>query len=664
MRHISFAILLLCSCCGWFVETAVAEISASRQDDQVLISGDHFRLSIDGKRGGEITDIQLFDGSLWNRLLGAQGQTCPALTIREPSGKYLLANAKNAQISNLEVTPELAKLEVVAIPRTADGGESPWTVRLQYEVYAEGAVFINAEYILPDGEAVLSGAEMSLTIDGAVVKAAKYRQQTDVKTRKTTGFPLARVAFGVNPERSFTNEVQALVEKKTPLAGQTGFTFKDGQFTWKLADGQTTMQSPVEYQNRFSLGLGAAATGKPRTNVIGQRVYHWINWVDRKDIAGAAWYPSDEIIDQMVAHHGTKLILHMHWMDQRGSNGIPHANYRPRDEEALKHTIEHAHQKGMRVGLYCRGIERYAPSTSFVQKYLKRDWDGLYVDWDGEYCIGFHERRQRPEPALGDVHFSTDGSYLPAREYFLYLKKLRQLVGPKGFLIGHMGFGNCGVLSNLARDGYLPGESPADHDMFTGDVDRAVYQGILGGVVCMPWTVDAAQKFIGPEGMAKMAVWGFYPHACMGFRKPPTNHLLPTDPADPANAYMQPYWRVLSAVDAERSTVFNSPAVNLVAATSSDPNIPCLIYKQSGETPADEAYLVVVANLGKKPASATITLKPEVLEMSGSYQVTRIDSRSGATTPAGTTTDTIATSRLAPWQIEGLKLSKPPDALK
>jgi hypothetical protein len=651
------------SCFFWqlVAPAATAAVSATRQGDRVLIAGDHFRLTIDGRRGGQIDEICLFDGSAWNRLLGADGQTCPAVKIGESSAEFRLDKAADTQIENLEVTPELVRVETTAAPASADGRRSPWTVKLQYEVYAEGAVFITMHFSLPQGETILRGAELSLAADRAVTKAAKYRQQIDVSSIDSpTGLPTARLAFGVNPACGFTNEVQAIVEYKSPMAGKTKFAADKGQFTWTLADRGKTIRGPFEYRNRFSLGLGAAATGKPRTNLIAQRVYHWLNWANYKEVFGAAWYPTDELIDKMAANRATMLIMHEHWMAVQGNNGLPHANYRPRDEAGLIRTVRHAHEKGLRVGVYCRGIERYCLTTDFFQKYLKRDWDGLYLDWHGAHCIARHESQRQPDAKLGDIHFSADGTYLPAREYFLYTKKLRNVVGPRGFLIGHMGIGNSGILANLAVDAYLPGENPVDHGMFSAGVGAATYSGMLGGVACMPWTLDSP-AYIRPQGIARMAAWGFYPHAGLAFQRPEHANTVffPADPNAPANAYVLPYWRVLAAVNAERCTVDNSPAVNLVAATSSHPSISCLVYKEAGEQPADDAFLVVAANLSDKPASATIRLKPEVLGLNGSYRVSRVDSRTGAFNPVGITSNVVTTSELAPWQIEGLKLTKP-----
>jgi hypothetical protein len=643
------------------VNPALAAISVEQTDNQVHVSGDHFRLTVDGNHGGQIDDLQLFDGSKWNRLLGADDQTCPGIKISDTLFEFRLDRAKNTRIEKLESSPDRVRFETAATPCTVNGRESPWNVRLEYEIYAEGAVFITFHILLPEGsETILTRAEISFTTDNAVVQSPKYREQINrqedfAKSFKNKGLPSARFAFGVNPKRSFTNEVQAIVEEKAAITGDGLFVGKNGNFTWFLADGSKTIRGPFEYSNRLALGLGSAAVGKPKTNAIAQRAYHWINWIDKKEVLGAAWYPSNEMIDKMAANHATMLILHEHWMSQPGNNGDPHANYRPRDEAGLERTIRHAHEKGLRVGLYCRGIERYAPATGFFEKYLQRNRDGLYVDWNGVYCIAHHENSHETNAPLNDSHFTENGTSLPAREYFLYVKKLREMVGPEGFLIGHQGFGASGILANLAMDAFLPGESKLDHDMLS-NVDNATYKGMLGGGVCMPWTIDA-RSYTSPPGVAKMAVWGFYPHACLAFQRR-GNVLYPADPNDAANASLLPYWRILSAVDAEKCEVYNSPAVNRIAANSSDPNISCLIYKQKADNEAqdNDAYLVITANLSDKPASATITLNSNVLEMHGSYVMSYVDAQTGAVGPTAAATGAFATQKLAPWQIVGVKL--------
>jgi hypothetical protein len=634
---------------GAATSPAAADFSARREGHEIVISGDHFRIRADAARGGEITDLRLFDGSQWNRVLGGDGQTCPALKMWS-AGQDLRLAASPAKVEGLDVSPDVVRFQTKAMLCAADGRPSPWRVRLEYEVYKEGAVFVTFQFNLDQGEALLDTAEVALSVDRKLLGAAKYREEN----RASSGFPTARLAFGVNPQRSFTNELQAIVEYKTPLAGKVGFNSAKGRFAWAVANVSASLRAPFQYRNRLALGLGAAAAGKPRSNLVAQRVYHWIHWF-RPDY-GKEWYPTDELIDKMAANRASLVVLHHYWMARPGANGDPHADYsRPRESGELARTIRRAHEKGLRVGLYSRGIERYGQSAAFFQKHCKRDWDGLYVDWHGVHCISHHEQTQKPNASLGDVHFSADGSYLPAREYFLYTRKLRDVVGRGGFLIGHQGFGNSGILANLAMDAYLPGESPADHGMFL-DLDTTVYPGMLGGGLCMPWTLDAPKTYTSPQGIARMAAWGFYPHAGLGFQRTGKT-MYPQDPSDPANQYVQPYWRILAAINPDRATLYNSPAVNRVAAQCSNPSFQTLVYKEAGPSPDQSAFLVIVANLGQRPDRTAITLVGEVLGMSGTYEVDRIDSQTGRASPYGTTRGALETGPLEPWAIAGYKLT-------
>ncbi|NUQ64660.1 MAG: hypothetical protein HUU20_19535 [Pirellulales bacterium] len=634
-----------------FSQASSAELAATQDAGRLTLSGGHFRLTIDTAKGGEITAVELFDGSQWNRVVGGDGQTCPRVAIRDGSREYLLAADAEAKLESVETGPEVTRWRTTGRPRAADGSPAPWTVSLACEAYAEGALFVDLEYHL-EKESTLAGASVALPIDPSILGAAKYRQETF--RYKIPALPSARAAFGINPLRSYTNEIQAILEYNRPMAGKTAFAEEKGRFTWTLADGQTGLQPSFRYQNRLSFGFGSGVCGKPRTNVIGQRVYHWINFLDLKQ--RPAWYPSNEQIDKMAGYGGTMLILHQHWMLEGGSNGNPHAVYQvARDDASLRRMVDHAHRKGMRVGLYRRGIERYSVDVPLFGKYLERNRDGFYVDWHGPHCVAIHEDRYQPNPAVNDSHYCENGSYLPAREYFLFTRRLREIVGPQGFLIGHQGVGNSGVLANLAFDGYLPGEAGSDHAMFS-DMDSAVYRGMMGGGITMPWPLDSP-AFSSPEGVAKMAAWGMYPHVGLGLQRRRDATLFTLDPDGEANRFALPYWRVLKSIDVNRATVYNLPSVNRIAAAFANPDFQGLVYREDRE--GDDAYLLVVANLGKTPARTTVTLATDVLGMSGEYQVRRIDSQTGEAAARGASSGVVETSELPSWGIEGYRLDRP-----
>ena len=232
---------------------------------------------------------------------------------------------------------------------------------------------------------------------------------------------------------------------------------------------------------------------------------------------------------------------------------------------------------------------------------------------------------------------------------------MRQLVGPGGILIGHQGFGNSGVLANLCFDGYLPGENPSDHNMFSSR-DEAVFVGMMGGGLCTPYPLSP--NFRTPQSIAKMAAWGLYPIVSLGVIDPMLG--TPSDPADPFNQYHVSYWRLLAAIDANRATVYNLPSVNQIAATCSQPDFYCLVYREKSKTgnAADDAYLAIVANLGAKTGRSNVALVPSVLGMSGEYQIGRVDPQTGAVIPQGVTTEQFTTGALPAWGFEGYKLTR------
>ena len=660
---------------------ASADFSATRQGDQVIVRGDHFRITADAAKGGEIADIQLFDGSQWNRLLGGDGQTCPQVKLSDRAGEYSLANDKNAKIEKLEAAADVIRFQTAGKPRTANGKPSPWTVKLSYEVYPEGAVFIDVDYTLNEANTVLTGSSMSLVVDQSVTKAAKYRHIMDFKSvtpdnrwwarQRPVGpkwagwFPSTRVLFGVNPQRSFTNEVEAIVEYRTPMGESTDFNKGDGRSTWTLVGGKVVVWAPFHYHNRFSLGLGSGVTGmgKPTTNMVAQRGYDWFRtsgdpkvfWKQTREKMTDK-PPTNEEIDKMAANGATFVHLQTWGLDGPFSfSGHPHTPYVPAFEKELVQAIAHAHQKGLRVLFYMRGVDRYALDRKFFEKYLKRDWDGIYVDWHGATGIVHHERLWKAEPAMGDVHFSADGGQVAVRDYFLFAKRLRQVVGPHGFLVGHQGSYNSGVSANFCFDAYYPGENPEDHKMFSGSADEAVFAGMMGGGLCTPY--PRSLKFRTPEAIAKMAAWGIYPVISLGvitMDKPIV--VTSGDADDPSNTYHLGYWRVLKAIDAERATVYNLPSVNQIAATCSHRDFACVVYREKAETgnAADDAYLVIVANLGPKTDQSKITLAASVLGMSGEYQMARVDPQTGSLTPQGSTTRTVDDRRAPTLGFRGL----------
>ncbi|HQM99591.1 MAG TPA: hypothetical protein PLL36_00870 [Candidatus Hydrogenedentes bacterium] len=635
---LAFIVLLRAVPCG-------AGLTLEKTASSARIFGDHFRMIVDGQYGGTVSEIQLYDGSLWHELFPGPDRGFPALSLQDGGKEYRLALDTSASLHGLRETGGDIQCSVEAAPRAEDGTVFPWRVRLEYLICPEGAVFVNVLLTLPVGAEASGEIALHFDVNETLRHFVRFRDENVAK--QGNGFPSARVAFGANTAKSFTNEVEVFVEHKRPVSGEAVFQREgDGRFCWRLGQNGATLKGPFEYRNAFALGCGAAVNGPPKSTVVGQRVFHWVNWLDLEH-----WYPTEAQIDKMVEANATMLILHMEWMRQRGSNGNPHADYREaRNHEEMVKALAYAHQKGLRMGLYMRGIEPYALDSGFFETYCRRDWDGLYVDWHGPTAVSWHESQYDPEIILGDTHYSPNGTHVPAKDYFMFTRRLRDLVGEKGFLIGHQGSFNSGILANLCFDAYLPGETGSDRLMFS-DIVEAGYKGMLGGSVCMPWTLDLP-AYRNAEGTAKMAAWGVYPHLVMGMKaEHGEGYTFSLEADGPEYAFIMPYWRLLSYMDVEKAEAFNLPGQNRVVLKASDPNVQGVVYRTA------DAWLVIVANLGTFPVTATLTLDPEALGMSGEYQLTRINAETGAEHAEGTILDCMSTSMLPPWGLEGFRIT-------
>ncbi|HOZ46135.1 MAG TPA: hypothetical protein PLO37_07115 [Candidatus Hydrogenedentes bacterium] len=617
---------------------AAAQLQFTQDGHVAQVEGEHFRLTVDPAKGGEITALELYDGVTWNAVIAPGETSFPSLRVASAEQGYALANDAEARLVDIENAGDCVRFGVRATPRATDGAAAPWETRLAYEVYPEGAVFISLTLVLRKGEFALASADVAFEPCQALQSSPKFRNENVCIA--TGGFRSARVAFSKNPALTFTNEIEVEVENKEAIAGGTGQEQQGGRVTWKLGGDAAIVKAPFTYHNRFALGMSRAVTGKPKSNVIGQRVYHWVNWLDKED-----WYCSNEQIDKMVANNATMLILHHEWMLQRGSNGHPHADYSVvRDDANIVRMIDYAHAKGLRVGLYMRGVEPYALDTGFFTKYLRRNYDGLYVDWHGAHGVSYHDNHWDIEQQFEEKHFSEDGSCTPCRAYFLFTKRLRDVVGPDGFLIGHQGSFNAGILANLCFDAYLPGETGSDRKMLA-DIDEAGYKGMLGGSCCMPWTLDLPD-YRNAEGAAKMAAWGLYPHIVMGIEaRQGESVTFSLDPDDPLYAFVLPYWWLLAQIDVTQANAYNAPAQNPPAATCSSAALRPIIYK------TNDAYLVIVANLGTEPAKGVITLDTKVLGMKGAYAAERLDAATRERVSIAPITDAIDTGELGPWGL-------------
>lgn len=218
-------------------------------------------------------------------------------------------------------------------------------------------------------------------------------------------------------------------------------------------------------------------------------MYHWMDNTDR--------YPHEDELDAICRSGVGVLILHECWRSDAQDGGLPF------DIAAFRKLIENAHARDIRVCVYMRGNEKsvHEDYCSWFHRYLKYNYDGLYMDYGGPYseCIPPDE--------------SFPGGQVPFRSHYLKYRKLRETVGPEGLLYSHTG-PFYSALGMALVDGYTSGEGERGI-LIRGRAEHEYYSMCGYGSGSM-WTA-AFPEYSSPRMTPFLAFSGQAPHAPLGF---------------------------------------------------------------------------------------------------------------------------------------------------
>jgi hypothetical protein len=607
------------------------------------IRAEHFEMTFES--GAELGNLRLFDGGEWYSVLA--GRLSPEFEIIV-EGQTLVADSSRWHQEQSTISNDHIMLRHSNQLHNVDGERVPWTLELIHEIYPEGALFMRFILAYHSAEPVqLESIKMSMPVP----ESGKFLHFSDQQVSNATPalLPL-RFLIGMDPASSFTNELELFIEDSlSPARSPIEQVVNQGRVEWLMEGPAEPVSSGrmwgFRYENRIAMAFTRAAADASMSESIGARIFHWVNFLDLDD-----WHPSEQELAEMADLGATHLILHHEWMRYRGSNGYPSADYTIlRDEGELRRTVASARNHGMKVLLYIRGVETFSLNAPIFQD--RELYDGIYVDWHGAYAHSHHDAIGTAASIHGDRHFSADGTFVPGRGYFLFNRQMRELVGPKGSLMGHPGSFNTGVMMNLNFDGYLAGETSSERELFVSR-DHAVRLGMMASTVTMAWPEEAS-VFHEPEGVAKMAAWGIVPHVILGLENTRTGNLFPRSPHSSINKYIYQYWNVLRQFDFSDVVILNHPAARGKTIASSDTKIEVLGYlcRSSGD------ILVFASNLGEASASSQIKLPDEVIDGSGKWSMKRIDIESGEAIQEGTTNGQWQTPSLQQWEFTGYLLT-------
>jgi hypothetical protein len=432
--------------------------------------------------------------------------------------------------------------------------------------------------------------------------------------------PILGLDLGWGNTRHYSNRVEIIVEDTTSLGndmvGPTSTLSREVDGVWRhdLVIGENVdeeFEAPFFYRNKWALFCGssrsrsgAAADPVRRNNVLGARICHTMypyvyaerNWpwcsVPLKqcfyqDVQIANENPGLDRVDEAVAQGANIMIIHQFWMSCGGSNGEPMASYIPHDPEWLKAYIDKAHDNGMRVLLYARGIEQYMLYMDFFDKYLKKDWDGIYMDWAAPFLMGF---------AKSTVMHSS------VYNWFMFTRALRKKVGENGVLIGHTTMQTSVSYSNF--DVALTGEFSVLHTGLLGKPEISTsYTGqACCGIHLIAGNAPDRRDFSSQKAVGYAAGLGWANHP---FMEPGIDFTYSSD-------FTKPLWDLLRTLDSDPVEILN-PSVDPAnfAEWSNDSLYPVAYKDENGNA------LVLVTNLSSENVNGEVVLDLDALGCPG-----------------------------------------------
>jgi hypothetical protein len=604
-------------------------LRVSRKGSQVCVETMGGIVKWDAECGGQICEFAVKDDLFTHALLPSR-RVLPGLEFIANGKRVALSSAK----ASLKITLKAA--DYVRLTAEAELLRGAIKVVQEYELHETGVLFCNFAIEVPAGKKVeLGGCSANLSIDtrgtqhglwGYYTRQIVYKRdyasihpytKTSVRHPLTDSadarelFPLMALDLGWEGTRFCSNHVEFLLEDACAFDDgdrdqtRTQAEVRKGiwEASWHFTEGRTlSLNGPRRYRNRWGLLFGRARTQRGpeadpavRNNALGCRLCHvkypyartgedwpWIS-MPIKQIAEQTSQvfignPPITRADEAAKAGADTVILHQFWMRHPGTNNEPPSDYTPFDPKWLKAFTARCHKHGMRVMYYIRGTEQWLQYASFFEDYLKKDFDGMYADWNAPFFMGY---------------VKTSPLHLSLHNYFHFTRSLRQRVGEQGLLIGHTNGSNQLTLAHF--DVALSGETSVRHDeLLVNPSMTAYYAGLsfVGGNL-ISGNLPDRKAFASSKAMALCAALGMGSHPA----------LEPGLDFGRCATYMRPLWDSMKAMPGQINRMHNPVYAPTRAVSCEAQNLyPCLW--QSDKHKA----LLVVTNMGAGAESGAVEL--------------------------------------------------------
>jgi hypothetical protein len=583
-----------------------------------------------------LTGLLIKDDSGTHSLTPA-GRPVSEFSLTTGTGQFDLKNI-SAVLSLARPAPDYVRI-------TAQSDLAAGSLRIlqEWEIHETGAVFNTFVIELLAGkDAVLRDCSLSIALAPGALKTARWnhfsRQMvykrdyssvhpyTKARSRLPFSeaadapelFPIVALDLGWEATRFASNHIELMLEDGTafddgnPANTRTRVWSENGtwQMAWHFWSGAALkLTGPRRYRNRWGFMVGRARTASgagadpvTRNNLLGCRMCH-IKYPYAREGADWPWVvmpikqiheqppqlfeglPGVERADEAALAGADTVILHQFWMRNPGTNNEPPADYIPFDPAWMKAFIDRCHDRGMKVLPYIRGTEQWCQFTPFFEEYCRKDWDGLYADWNTPFFMGYVK--------ASPLHLSL-------HSYFHFTRSLRQRVGGAGALLGHTNHAN--MISLACFDASLSGETSVRHDELLVSPEMTSYfAGVdFAGGHLISGNLPDRKAFASPTAMALCAA--------LGMASQPA--LEPGKDFGACSAYMKPLWDSLRALPGRIRRLHNPCYAPTRAVSAANPSLfPCLWESDS------KGALLVVTRIGANESDMSVTVKLNELDL-------------------------------------------------
>jgi len=567
-------------------------LAITRGADTLAVQGEHFALTWNQARGGELSSIRLHDGVAWHELIepGVRRTTVPGLLVTV-GGETASSAFGPGEIKALEDGPERVVIHSKASLRNEKGKESGLVLTQVSTIYPEGALFIDLTLELPAGAKPLSVERASIGVPVALGSYTLSFWHWQKSADRGSGFlepqpmftsaycPNMGVALGANGNLS--NQVQMALEAERGLAMALVTTsLRDGRslIYWLHPEqaGAFELKAPYRYTNRLDLFLGRHPT---HSRLTGARLAYWI-----EDQGEGLLYPSPGAIQAMAECGASALVLADTW---RKPGGDPLA---PADSAAFA---------AMQAELEARGLQ------CLVTVNPGGDGRALGAAARAAGIDGFLIER-------GTAHLpwvaGPPGTTFPAQAMFEWGRELRRGLGPDAILIQHSGLEVPDLSLGLSMDGVAFGTEQADWRAARSTLANAYLGGASYAVPCPLLTKDPMRT---TRSLAIATATGSVPLVPLGFGAERSAYEA---------RYALPLWQLARLVEPGLGTEVRTTGIGAVASAS-NVDFWSTVYRSEGD-----AALLVTANLSTADQDSTgLQLNLKALGMTGEYDVQMIE---------------------------------------